>query len=562
MGGRWRARARRRLPGLFWLAKYDARDLPADLLAGALGTLSTVPEVMAYAVLAGLPANAGLYSLLLPLAAYTLLGTSREMSLAPTATLTALLAGTVAPLAGADEARHFALCVLMSWLLGCVLLAAGILRLGYVANLVTSPVLRGYFAGAALVIAAGQVAELLGAGTHGVTLPSIVEAIVRADTWTTTPLLLGLGLVALMYLLHALGLRHFGPAAAVIAGVGVVRALSLDVPVIGRLEPGLPPFQLPTVHAGELRSLSGGLLAIALLIFLDSAGIARRYADQKGYPIDPDQELRALGVANLAAGATSAMPVSGNLGDTILLGQAGARTPMVGVVTLALVLLVLQFGASLPNLPLAAFAAIIIYAVLRPPDLQSVRRIRQFDAAEFWLGMLCLLGVVLLGLMKGLLLAIAVTVLVLLARASRPHVREIGYVPGAQPSIVDRAADPHACDVPDALVLQPIGALFFASARAVSETARSRFAARPSLPQLVVLDLRVVPWVDFTACEILTSLQEHLRRQGARLLLIRANGYVERQLARAGLAESTAVPGGVQALLALLRLPPDVRDRT
>jgi MFS superfamily sulfate permease-like transporter len=256
------------------------------------------------------------------------------------------------------------------------------------------------------------------------------------------------------------------------------------------------------------------------------------------------------------------MPVTGNLGDTILLEQAGARTPMAGIVTIGLVLLVLQFGASLPNLPLAAFAAIVIFAVLRPPDRRILRRIWRFDRAELWLGALCLLGVVFLGLMKGLLLAIAVTVLVLLARASRPHVREIGYVPGADPSFVDRAREPHAQELPDALMLQPIGALFFASARAITEEARTRFANRTSPPALVILDLRVVPWVDFTACEILASLEKHLRLHGARLLLVRANGYVERQLGRAGLLQSTGLPGDMRALLAFLHLPPDVRDRT
>lgn len=550
-----------RLAVLDWLPGYSRRDLPRDLFAGLMGTLSTVPEAMAYAILAGLPSQAGLYALFAPLLAYFLLGTSRDLALAPTATISALLALTVGRVTAGDPAHFAALCALAAWLLGAALLAAGLLRLGYLAHLVSRPVVDGYFTGAAVVIAAGQIALLLGVQTDGLDLPTIARALATAPQWQRSSALLGAALLGLLFASRAIGQERFGPALALVAGTLAVHVFRLDVDVIGTLESGLPPLALPSFERGEVRRMLGGVLATSLLVFLESASFARHYADRNGYRLDLDQELRALGVANLLSGATRALPVSGNLGDTILLERAGARTQIVSLVTAALVLLVLLFGADLPNVPIASFAAIIVFAVLRPNHVRPLARARAFDPAEFWLGICCIAGVLWLGLLQGLLLAIGITVLVLLARVAHPTVPEVGYLAGPAPALVLRTERSEAARLPGKRIFQPVGALFFASASAVTEALRQQIDAAEA-PELVALDVRLVPFVDFTACLALAQLRHDLEARGVRFVVTRARTRVAAQLARCDPDRAWLLEGDLPALLAVLGLPPDVRDRT
>ncbi|WP_373044439.1 SulP family inorganic anion transporter [Vulgatibacter sp.] len=551
-----------RPPVLAWLPGYRWRDLPRDLFAGLMGTLSTAPEAMAYALLAGLPAQMGLYSLLLPLLVYFVMGTSRELSLAPTATLAAVLAVTLAPLAGGDPARYVALATLVGFLLGGLLLAAGVLRLGYVANFVSRPVLTGYFAGAALLIAASQLGIFFGVHAEGLNLPAIARA--AAASWEEAELpsaALGFSLLALLYLLHAIGQRAIGPAVVVVVGTVLVAALEIPTAVIGDIPAGLPPITLPELGGGAALRLMLPAAAIAVLVFLDSSSVARHFANERGYRIDYDQELRALGTANLAAGLTGAAPVSGNLADTIVLEQAGARSPLTALITVVLVLALVLVGADFANVPLVAFAAIVVYGVLRPPHLAALRLTWRFDRAEFLVALICLAGVLGIGLIRGLVLAVALTALVLLARASHPRITEVGFVSEPVPALVARDRVPAAQGFPGALVFQPLGGLFFASASAVTDLVHGRVTESRGL-RLVVLDLRTVPFVDITGCDLLAQLQRDLTSRGVRLVAVRATAAVQERFERYGLAGVLELPGGIEKLFELLRLPRDVRDRT
>lgn len=553
--------SRLRLPVLDWMPRYRRSDLRRDLLAGLLATLGTAPEAMAFAMLAGLPPQVGLYALLLPLIVYFLLGSSRELSLAPTAPLAALVGVTVAPLAGGDPARHLAASLAMTWLLGAILVGASLLRLGFLASLVSRPVLNGYLAGAAVLVAVSQIGAMAGVHAEGLTLPDIIEAAAAGGEVHLPSLALGLSLLALLYAVHVLRVRAVGPALAVIAGTLAVAGLGLETPVVGTIPAGLPPLALPPIDAGSGGRLVAGALAAAALVFFDSTSLARHFAARRGYRVDADQEQLALGASNLAAGLTGAAPVSGNLADTLVLEEARARTPVSGIVTVAIVALLVLVGADLRNVPLAAFAAIVIHGVLRQLHAPDVRRTWRFDRLEVGLAVVAFAGVLGLGLMRGLLAAVVLTVLVLLARVSRPAVRELGLVeePAA---LVDRERIPAARPPPGALAFQPVGALFFATAAAVTDHIRARVQDGPAGLDLVVLDLRVTPFIDVTACDELEELRRDLVGRGVRLLVARPNPAVEEKLRRYGLTRDVQLAGDIAALARALHLPREVRDLT
>lgn len=529
-----------------WWKAWRRGDLPHDLFAGLMGTISTVPEAMAFALLAGLPAHMGLYALFLPILAYFLLGTSRDLSLSPTAPVVALLASTVVPIAGDDPDRYVAVALLVSWLAGGILLAAGLLRLGYAASFVSRPVLDGYFAGASLLIAASQVPLLLGLNGGGLDVAEIARSL--AAGWGELEpgeVALGAGLLALLYLLHAAGLRAIGPGVAVAAGAAAVGLLGLQAPVVGAIPAGLPDLHLPAIGGGAVARALPGAAAIALVAFLDSVSTARAFAGQNGYRIDPDRELLALGAANVAAGASGAAPVSGNLADTLLLEEAGARTPVTTLVTVALVLVLLLAGADFPRIPLAAFAAIVVHAVVRPGLFAALRRTFAEDRVEFAAGLLCLAGVLTIGLVRGLLIAMGLTVLRMLALANHLPLRTYGVVRDPAPALVDPDGGGRPVDT---LLFQPLGGLFFASAGSVVDRMRARIARAPALRR-VVIDLRAVPWVDLTACDYLAALARELAARDVALLAVRVRAEVAERFRRCGLGDLLAAEAELSHLL-------------
>lgn len=550
------------LPVLAWLPRYRLGDLPRDALAGFLGTLGAAPAAMAFALVAGLPVQAGLYSLLLPALVYFLLGTSREIAVGPTPTLAALAALVAAPLAGAPESR-VAVVLAATWLLGALLLLFGVLRFGFVASFVSRPVLVGYASGVALLVAGSQLTATFGVEAEGFEFSAIVSALATVVREARGPkLLLGVGLLVLLAVTRRSGLGSLGAPLAVAAGTAAVAWLGLDVEVIGRIPAGVPSVSWPEIGEGQLEGLLFPAIPIALLVFLDTATAERKFARGKGYRPEPNQELRALGLANLAAGFSGGAPVAADVTGTVLLDRAGARSPIAGLVTMALVLVLVVFGANFSNVPVAAFSAIVVFGVLRPPDLAVLRRTWRFDRAEFVLGCTAFAGVMAIGVLRGLVLALALTAFVLLARASRPHLVELGLIREPHPDLVDREHEPRARRIPGAVIVQPVGALFFASAPAAVGWVRDRVLAKPAGIDRVLFDLRTVPFVDLTACELLEELDRDLGRQGIRLLLVRAVPEVEEHLRRYGLDRLLADGQGLEALLEAAQAPRDARDLT
>ncbi len=550
------------LPVLAWLPRYRLEDLPRDLLAGFLGTLGAAPAAMAFALVAGLPVQAGLYSLLLPAIVYFLLGTSREIAVGPTPTLAALSALVAAPLAGSPESRVAAV-VASTALLGALLLLFGVLRFGFVASFVSRPVLMGYASGVALLVAGSQLTATLGVEAEGFGFSAVASALAAVVREAPGPkVFLGGGLIALLAVTRHLGLGSLGAPLAVAAGTVAVAWLGLDVEVIGRIPAGLPSLSWPAFGEGHLEGLLFPSIPVALLVFLDTATVEREFARGKGYRPVPNQELRALGIANLAAGFSGAAPVAADVTGTVLLDRAGARSPVAGLVSTTLVLVLVVFGANFTNVPVAAFSAIVVFGVLRPPDFGMLRRTWRFDRAEFVLGGTAFAGVMAIGVLRGLVLALALTAFVLLARASRPHLIELGLIREPNSALVDREHAPRDRRIPGAMIVQPVGALFFASTPAAVEWVRDRVLAKPAGLDRVVVDLQTVPFVDLTACELLEELDRDLVRLGIRLLLVRAVPEVEEHLRRYGLDRLLAAGQGLESLLEDVQARRDGHDLT
>ena len=411
-------------------SRLMARDLTAGVTVAAL----LIPQGMAYAELAGLPAVNGLYASFIPLLAYAFLGSSRQLALGPTATVAVLTATVIEPLSGGSAAQALALAATLALLVGGVCVLCGLLHGGFVVNFLSQPVLSGYVTGAALVIAASQLGKLLGYSVSGDTFFQLVAHAI-ADIGNIQGLTV---LVAALSLGSIVLLRRFAPrwpASLIVVILAIVAASLLDlsahgVAVTGTVPSGLPSLRVPKVGIHDLGSLAFSSLGVALVCYVESIAVAKAMADQRGYAVDANRELVAVGVANLGAGLFQAFPVDGSFSRTASASDAGAQTQLSGVVAAVFVGLTLLFLTPLfKNLPAATLGAVVIVAVSGLFDLAGLRRAWQIRREDFVMGIIALVGVLALGVLEGLLIAVGVSLVALVYHATLPHRAVLGYLP-------------------------------------------------------------------------------------------------------------------------------------
>ena len=515
---------RKHLPILNWLPNYPARWLRADLLAGLVAAAVVIPQAMAYASIAGLPVQVGLYVALAPMLVYALLGTSRPLSVSSTSTISMLAATALAGAVQSQDPGDFIVpAATLAFLVGVFLLVASFLRLGFVANFISLPVLTGFKAGIGVVILVGQLGKVLGLSIEkGPVFQTLLAVLQNLDQIHWPTFTLALVTLAVLLLLPRLSKRI--PAALVAVALGILAAWLLNlqasgVELVGPIPPGLPRLSLPDWSL--FQALWPGALGIALMSFVESIASARAFAGHDDPPVDANQELFALGMANIAGGFTQAYPAGGGTSQTAVNDQAGARSQIAEVVTSAVVVVTLLFLAPLIGLmPQATLGALVLVAaagLIKVGEFLKIARFRKFELV--W-ALTAFAGVVVLGTLQGILAAVILSMLVLIYYVNRPPVYAVGRKPGTD---VFRPLADHPDDetFPGLLLLRSEGMLYFASAPRAIE--RYWAAIRKAQPQVVVLECSAIPNIEYTALGLLADFEEKLSEAGITLWLAALN---------------------------------------
>ena len=539
-----------------WLVAYDRGKAAQDVAAGIVVTILLVPQSLAYAMLAGLPPHVGMYASILPLVAYAALGSSMALSVGPVAVASLMTASAVAPLAAAGSPEYLLLSMLLALIGGVVLLVLGFLRMGFVANLLSHPVISGFVTGSAVLIALGQLKPLLGIPAKGDTaLELVLSLLSRAGQLHLPTALLGASSIAALWAARrflAQCLRRarmparlaeivakLAPMVVVLLAIGTVAVFSLDrgagVAVVGNIPSGLPTlaFTMPTL--GQLQALAVPAVMIALIGFVESVSVAQSLAIKRGERISADAELRGLGAANLASAFSGGFPVTGGFARSVVNFAAGARTPLAGVIAAVLMAVVLLGLTGLfERLPLAVLAATIIVAVVGLIDLATLRHAWHYDRADAVAWLVTALGVLGLGVEAGVGLGVAMSIGTFLWRASRPHIAVVGRVGDSEHFRNERRYSVRT--YPGLLLLRVDESLFFANMPAVLQRIEEEIHARGDVRHLV-LDLSSVSHIDLTAVEALERMQSDLRDRGVELHFAEVRGPVMDRL------KDTNLPG-------------------
>jgi len=523
---------------LAWVRHYRRAWLSGDLTAGLVLSIMVIPQSMAYAMLAGMPVQVGLYASLLPLLGYALFGSSMSMSVGPVAVTGLMTATLLAPLASIGSPDYLQLAVWLALLSGGMLFVLGLLRLGFLANFLSHPVISGFISGAAILILFSQLPSLLGRES----LPHGLRELVREWHLVNT-LVLGMGLAALAWLLYArswmaghlrgLGLpgalatllARLAPIVVVVVAVWATWYFDLaahGVPVVGHLPAGLPALVWSTPGLGDLRQLLLPAALISLVTFVESVSIAQSLARRKRQSINPDRELLGLGAANLGSAVTGGFAVAGGFSRSSVNIEAGANTPLAGVIAALIIALILLTVAPLfAYLPLVMLAAVIMVAVTPLIDVRSLIRAWRYDRAEGLTLLSTLLGVLILGVEGGIILGVCWSIVAQLWRGSRPHVAVIGRVPDTH---YFRNTKRHLVEtVPQLLALRIDENIFFANTKAVEQAIYQALADYPDTRE-VLLILSAVNHIDSTGLDMLSELTEGLNERGIHLHLAEVKG--------------------------------------
>ncbi|AOG22212.1 SulP family inorganic anion transporter [Acidovorax sp. RAC01] len=542
-----------------WLRGYRRSLLAGDMVAGAIVTVMLIPQSLAYALLAGLPPQMGLYASILPIVAYALLGSSMTLAVGPVAVASLMTASALQPLAATGSPEYVALAMLLALLSGGMLLVFGALRLGFLAHFLSHPVISGFISGSAILIAVGQLGHLLGVKAGGAhALDSLVNLAQALPSTNLTTLALGGGSVLFLWAARrflALWLARAGlgskaadmlaklaPMLAVVVSTALVGWMRLDassgVSVVGAVPQGLPAIGMPSVDVGAVSQLWLPALLISLVGFVESVSVAQSLALRRQQRIKPDHELLGLGAANVASALSGGFPVTGGFARSVVNFAAGANTPLAGVLSAALMAVVLAgFTGLFHYLPHAVLAATIIVAVVSLIDLQTLREAWRYDKADALALLATAGGVVGFGVEAGILVGVALSLGTLVWRSSHPHIALIGRVPGTQHF---RNVTRHAVQTQPGLVALRIDeSLFFANAGVLHDTVEAQLAQQPDARH-VLLVFSAVNQVDVTALGVLTELERSLGQRGIGLLLAEVKGPVWDRLRTTELGQSLA----------------------
>src|SRR5437867_5455199 len=531
-------RWKRWLPGLQIPRDYQAAWIPRDVTAGLVLATMLVPVGIAYALASGVPGIYGLYATIVPLLAYALFGPSRILVLGPDSSLAPVILAVVLPLSGGDAMRALALASMMAVVSGLVCLLIGILRLGFVTELLSKPIRYGYMNGIALTVLISQLPKLLGFSIDAAgplrDLVRIVQGILGGQmNWTSFAI--GAGTLAAILLLKPYK-RIPGLLLAVVAATIVVGILNLDatagVKVLGPLPQGLPSFSLPMISFAHLDEVIVGGCAVAMVAFADTSVLSRTYAAKIRAPVDPNQEMIGLGAANLAAGLFQGFPISSSSSRTPVAEAAGAKTQLAGVVGATAVALLLVFAPNLlKDLPSSALAAVVIAAAIGLFEFADLRRIFRIQPWEFWLSMACFVGVAVFGVIPGIGIAIVIAVIEFLWDGWRPHFAVLGRVDGVR-GYHDIKRYPAARRVPGLVLFRWDAPLFFANAELFHQRVVEAIAESPTPVRRIIVTAEPVTSIDVTSADMLAELEHSLIESGVELRFAEMKDPVKDKLKR------------------------------
>ena len=522
-------------PPARWLASYQAAWLPRDAVAGVTLAAYAIPVSLAYASLAGVAPERGLYGYLVGGVCYALLGSSRQLAIGPTSAISMLVGSTVAGMAGNDPARWAEIAALAALVFAAMSLAAWLFRLSTLVSFISETILLGFKAGAAFTIALTQLPKLFGVPGGGENFFARAWQLAR-QLPDANLAVLGFGLAAIALLVLGDRLLPGRPVALFVVAAAIVLLSTTSLAergfsVVGELPSGLPQLAPPALRASEVDGIVPLAFACLLLAYIESVSAARTLALRHGYEIDPGQELLALGAANLGAALFQGFPVAGGLSQSSVNDRAGAQTPLALVFASAAIGACLFATGLVRNLPNVVLAAIVLVAVSGLVDVPALRRLRHASRLEFGIAVAAFAGVLVLGILKGVILAALLSLLLLIARTARPHVAFLGRIPGTDRySDLERNPDNEA--VSGVLIARVESSILYFNEASVRDALKARLREAEPRPRLVVLDLSTSPYVDVAAAHMLERLHGELAAQDVSLRLVEARGAV-RDLLRA-----------------------------
>ena len=532
------------MPILEWLPSYDKRHLPGDLSAGLTVGVMLIPQGMAYAMIAGLPPIYGLYASTLPLIIYALLGTSRQLAVGPVAMVSLLTAAGVGSLATGGTETYIALAITLALFVGLIQFLLGAFRLGFLVNFLSHPVISGFTSAAALIIGLSQLKHLLGveiARSHHVH-EIVLEALSKLGEVNWTTFAIGAGGVILILSAKRLHKAIPGPLLAVVFGILLVWGMNLQdqgVKIVGAVPGGLPSFGIPQVQLATIQDLVPIALAIALVSFMESIAVAKAIqAKHKDYKVVANQELIALGAANIGGAFLQSYPVTGGFSRTAINDQAGAKTGLASVFSAALIVLTLLFLTPLFYfLPKAILASVIMVAVFGLIDVKEAKHLWKADRSDFWMLIITFLATLGLGIEQGIGIGVILSLAIIIFRTSRPHIAELGQVPGTTfyrnverfDAVLRRE---------DLLIIRLDAQLYFANIDFFKDKVNELMQARPARSlRTIILNAESINAIDSTAMHALSDLIADWRKEGLRVLITGVKGPVRDSLVKGHLIE-------------------------
>lgn len=534
---------KRWLPGLRILSAYEVGWLPRDLMAGLVLATMLVPVGIAYALASGVPGIYGLYATIVPLVAYALVGPSRILVLGPDSSLAPVILAVVLPLSGGSAMRAVALASMMAVVSGLVCMLIGVLRLGFITELLSKPIRYGYMNGIALTVLISQLPKLFGFSIDDAgplrDLSRITEGVLGGKVnWTSFAV--GAATLAAILLLKPYK-RIPGLLLAVVAATIVVGVLNLDttagVKVLGPLPQGLPSFALPAINFAHFAKVVIGGCAVAMVAFADTSVLSRTYAAKLHTAVDPNQEMIGLGAANLAAGFFQGFPISSSSSRTPVAEAAGAKTQLTGVVgAIAVAVLLVCAPNLLKDLPSSALAAVVIAAAIGLFELADLRRIFRIQQWEFWLSIVCFVGVAVFGVIPGIGIAIVIAVIEFLWDGWRPHFAVLGRVEGVR-GYHDITRYPAARLIPGLVLFRWDAPLFFANAELFHQRILDAVAESPTRVRRIIVTAEPVTSIDVTSADMLAELEHSLSESGIELRFAEMKDPVKDKLRRFELFE-------------------------
>jgi high affinity sulfate transporter 1 len=542
---------KRFIPILSWLPRYDRSWLTVDIIAGLTLWGLVVPEAMAYAGIAGLPPQAGLYTLLAALLIYALLGTSRHLVVQATSATAALLASSVAAALVAtaaanasDPATYQAYASAFVLVTGLVFLAAGLAKLGFITQFLSKPVMDGFVMGIAIFVGVGQLNKLFGVEKpEGNTVEKLLGIIQELPEANWVAFAVGAAALALLFLLPRWNKKIPAGLVVLFGAIGLSAALDLNgtygVEIVGTLPQGLPTLTFPKVPLSTYLAMVLPAMGVLLVAYSEALGVAHEFAEKHGYEVDANQELNAHAVANLVSGLFGGMLAAGSMSASAVKEGAGARSQVTNLVTwVATIVTVLFLTPLFATLPEAVLGALIIHAVWHIIASRKLQKLRLASRVEFWFGVLALAGVLLIDVLEGMIIGVVASLLFVVYKSSRPHVSSLGRVPGVPGAYSDLARHPENIPVPGVLIVRLDGQLYYANALTVRDRVKAMVADMETPPRAVIFDAASQNEIDVTGTDVLKGLLKELRGKGIEVYVAEVHAPVLEYGRQTGLLEA------------------------